>query len=119
MATIKNIRIKNKTKNFVIIDKAKMCTSIWSKGTGLMLRKKPDYGMIFVFRKEQRNAITMFMVFFPIDILFLDKHRRVVDIKKGLKPFRDYYPKAKSMYVVELPVGVMKKTAIGDKIRFS
>jgi len=110
--------IKNKTKKFVIIDKARKCTSIWSKGTGLMLRKKPDYGMVFTFRKEQRNAITMFMVFFPVDLLFLDKNKRVVEIKKGLKPFRDYYPKAKSMYVIELPVGAMKKTGVGDKISF-
>ncbi len=110
--------IKNKTKNFVIIDKAEICKSLWSKGTGLMLRKKPDYGMVFVFRKEQRNAITMFMVFFPIDLLFLDKSKRVVEIKKSLQPFKDYYPKAKSMYVVELPVGVMRKTAVGDKILF-
>jgi uncharacterized membrane protein (UPF0127 family) len=61
----------------------------------------------------------MLLVFFPIDLLFLDKHKRVVEITKGLKPFRDYYPKAKSMYVVEFPVGVMGKTAVGDKILFN
>jgi len=111
--------IKNQTKKFVIIKKAKICKSLWAKGTGLMLRKKPDYGMIFIFRKEQPNPITMFLVFFLIDLLFLDKDKRVVEIKKKLKPFRDYYPKAKSMYVVELPVGVMGKTAVGDKILFN
>jgi len=111
--------IKNQTKKFVIIKKAIICKSLWAKGTGLMLRKKPDYGMIFIFRKEQANPITMLLVFFPIDLLFLDKHKRVVEITKGLKPFRDYYPKAKSMYVVEFPVGVMGKTAVGDKILFN
>lgn len=110
--------IKNKTRKFVIIDKARKCTSLWSKGTGLMLRKKPDYGMVFVFKREQRNAITMFMVFFPIDLLFLDKNKRVVEIKKSLQPFRDYYPKAKSQYVLEFPVGKLKRTAVGDKIEF-
>jgi uncharacterized membrane protein (UPF0127 family) len=110
--------IKNQTKKFVIIKKAKICKSLWAKGTGLMLKKKPDYGMIFIFRKEQSNPITMFLVFFPVDLLFLDKSKRVVEIKKKLKPFRDYYPRAKSMYVIELPVGVMGKTRIGDRIEF-
>jgi uncharacterized membrane protein (UPF0127 family) len=110
--------IRNKTKKFTIIPKERICKSVFSKGTGLMWKKKCDYGIVFVFHKEQLNPITMFCVFFPIDILFLDKDMNVVEIKKGLKPFHDYFPKAKSMYVVELPVEVIGRTAIGDKIDF-
>jgi hypothetical protein len=110
--------IKNSTKRFVIIDKPKICRSIASRAFGLMLRKKPDYGMVFVFESERRADLHMFLVFFPIDVLFLDKDKKVVDIKKDFKPFTYYSPKAKSWYVIELPVGVMKNTSIGDKISF-
>ena len=110
--------IKNQTKKFTIIGKTKVLRSIFTQGTGLMFRKKPDYGLIFAFRKERTIGITMFCVFYPIDILFLDKDKRVVDIKKGLKPFTDYYPKVKAMYVIELLPGLLKKTDLGDKIEF-
>jgi uncharacterized membrane protein (UPF0127 family) len=111
--------IANKTKKFTIIEKAKVLRSIFTQGTGLMFRKKPDYGLIFAFRKERTIEITMFCVFYPIDILFLDKDKKVVDIKKGLKPFTDYFPKVKAMYVIELLPGIMKNTKIGDKLSFS
>ena len=110
--------IKNLSKKFKIIEKTKSLRSIFTQGTGLMFRKKPDYGLIFEFKKERTVGITMFCVFYPIDILFLDKDKRVVDIKKGLKPFTDYFPQEKAMYVIELLPGIMKNTAIGDKLAF-
>lgn len=111
--------IKNQTKKFVIIDKAKICKSIASRAFGLMFRKKPDYGMVFVFESERRADLHMLFVFFPIDVLFLDKDKKVVDIKKDFKPFTYYSPRAKSLYVIELPVGVLGKTTVGDKILFN
>ena len=111
--------IKNKTKNFVIIKKAKMCKSMFCKALGLMFRsKKPDYGLVFIFNKELRADLHMLFVFFPIDVLFLDKDKKVVDIKKDFKPFSYYAPKAKAMFVIEMPVGVLKNTRVGDRIVF-
>lgn len=81
--------------------------------------KKPDHGLIFVFDREVRADIHMLFVFFPIDVLFLDKNQRVVDIKKSFKQFTYYKPKAKAKYVVELPVGRLNDTLIGDKILFN
>ncbi len=52
----------------------------------------------------------MFFVIFPIDVLFLDKNRKVVDLKENFKPFTFYTPKAKAKYVIELPNGIIKKT---------
>jgi hypothetical protein len=112
--------IKNQSKKFTIIDKAKLCTSIGSKALGFMFRiKKPKEALIFVFGSEKRTDLHMLFVFFPIDVLFLDKNKRVVDVKKNFKPFTYYAPKAKAMYVIELPAGVMGNTNIGDKITFN
>lgn len=112
--------IKNKTKKFTIIKNAKLCRGMFCKAFGFMFRfKKPDHALVFIFNKEVRADLHMLFVFFPIDVLFLDKDKRVVDIKKNFKPFNYYAPKAKAMYVVELPVEVVGKTAIGDKIIFS
>jgi uncharacterized membrane protein (UPF0127 family) len=112
--------IKNQSQKFVIIEKAKPCTSMASKALGLMFRiKKPKEALIFIFGSEKRADLHMLFVFFPIDVLFLGKDKHVVDIKKDFKPFTYYSPKAKAMYVIELPVGAMGSTRIGDKITFT
>jgi len=111
--------IKNKTKNFVIIKKSKLCRNVFCKAFGFMFRfKKPDHALVFIFNNERRADLHMLFVFFPIDVLFLDKNKKVVDIKKGFKPFAYYAPKAKAQYVVELPVGGLRSTKIGDRIEF-
>jgi len=60
----------------------------------------------------------MLFVFYPIDVLFLDKNKIVVEIKENFMPFAFYTPKNKAQYVTELPKGTIKKskTEIGDKI---
>jgi len=111
--------ILNKTKKFMIIKQAKLCKSIFSKAFGFMFHfKKPGYALVFIFNSERRADLHMLFVFFSIDVLFLDKNKRVVEIKKNFKPFTYYAPKKKAQYVIELPVGVIRKTKIGDKIGF-
>ena len=111
--------ITNQTQKFTIIKSEKVCKSIFCKAFGLMFRlKKPSEALVFVFGTERIVALHMLFVFFPIDVLFLDKGQKVVDIKKDFKPFSYYSPKAKAMFVVELPTGVLGKTKIGDKISF-
>ncbi|MFH0870544.1 MAG: DUF192 domain-containing protein [archaeon] len=109
--------IRNRTKGFVIAEKARFARSIFAKGTGLMFRKKPDYGLVFEFSREKMIPLTMMFMLCSIDVLFLDKDRKVVEIAR-LKPFRDYMPKKKAMFVVELPVGAIGKTRVGDLIEF-
>lgn len=62
----------------------------------------------------------MFFVFYPIDVLFLDKNKIVVGKKENFRPFTFYKPKKKAMYAIELPNAAIKrtKTGIGDKIKF-
>ena len=78
----------------------KVCRSAWSKARGLMFSRKRN--LMFVFDDEERRGLHMFFVFFPIDVLFLDKNKRIVEIKKNLMPFTFYKSKEKAMYVVEL-----------------
>jgi len=78
--------IKNHSKNFIIINKAKLCKNIFCKAFGFMFRfKKPDKAPVFIFNTERRADLHMLFVFFPIDVLFLDKNKQVIDIKKNFK----------------------------------
>lgn len=113
--------IKNKTKNTVLADDCRVCRSVWSKAKGLMFTSKSyvkRHSLVFEFNRMQRNGLHMMFVFYPIDILFLDEKKRVVESKSGLKPFMLYNPRNESMYVIELPADGIKKswTAVGDEI---
>jgi len=113
------MHIKNTTKTTLLAKNAGLCKNILSKSLGLMFstRKK---SLIFIFKKEKITPLHMFFVFYPIDILFLDKNKIVVEIKENFKPFNFYNPKNKAKFVIELPKNSIKKskTNVGDKIEF-
>lgn len=80
-----------------------------------MFSKKANKALIFIFKKERRISLHSFFVFYPIDILFLDSKKKVVEIKENFLPFNIYIPKKKSKFIIELPAGTIKKS--GTKIR--
>lgn len=111
----------NKTKKRIIIKKVKVAKTHAQRMRGLMLRKKADYALILCMPQESRisSAIHMLFVFYPIDVLFLNSKKQVVDKVLGLKPFAlNYVPKRPAKYVVELPEGYGKKAEIGDLLKW-
>jgi len=110
--------VKNVTKGTLLSKRAKICKSIFSKSVGLMFSKSSS--LVFVFDEEKIIPLHMFFVFYPIDVLFLDKNRIVVEVKENLRPFTVYTPKKIAMYVIEVPVNTVRKTKteIGDRIEF-
>jgi uncharacterized membrane protein (UPF0127 family) len=92
----------------------KVCKSNWQKARGLMFSKRKN--LIFIFSKEKRISLHMFFVFFPIDVLFLDKNKRIIEIKKKFRPFTFYTSKNKAKYVVELTEKHNFKQ--GNKLKF-
>ncbi len=110
--------IVNASKKRVLAKNFGVCNSSLSKAKGLMFSGKKT--LVFIFGEERRISIHMFFVFFPIDILFLDKNRRVIEIKRELKPFEVYRSRKCAKYFIEFPLGVVNKgnTALGDKIEW-
>lgn len=111
--------LKNITKNRILAKKSKFCKNIFSKAMGLMFSKK-NKALIFIFNKEKIILLHMFFVFHPIDVLFLNKNKKVVEIKEKFKPFTFYTSKNKAKYIIELPYTTIKRTntKIGDTISF-
>ena len=62
----------------------------------------------------------MFFVFYPIDLIFLNKNKEVVELKRNLRPFSIYSPKKKTKYILELKKGSIKnnKVRLKDKLSF-
>ena len=114
------MQIKNSTKNDLISNNGILCSSPFSKFMGLMFSKKADKALIFKFTNAHIISLHMLFVFHPIDVLFLDKEKVVVEMKENFKPFTFYKSRHKSLYVVELREGSIKNTgtSLGDKIKF-
>ncbi len=97
---------------------------------GLMYREgiASDEGMLFplIFSGKGAASIIMFNMKFSIDIVWLDKSRRVVDIVRNAKPEKSmffgksYAPKKHSSYVLELKSGTVGRLGIGigDELNF-
>jgi len=113
--------IKNKTKNTVIAKTSKSCNNELTKATGLMFSKRnPNLGLIFPFNRDISISIHMLFVFYPIDLIYLDKNKKVIEIKENLKPWGFYKPKNKARYLIEVIAGKVKesKTKVNDIVIF-
>ena len=115
--------LRNKSKKKVLSGQVKLCTSFLLKFKGLMFSSRKevvDKSYVFVFDREQSAGLHMWFVFYPIDVLFLDSKKRVVEIKERFLPFTFYFPTRKAKYVVELGAGKIRKTStqVGDLIEF-
>lgn len=107
---MKKIILKNKVKEI------RHCKSIISKMIGLMFSRKRDRALVFHFKKESYVDLHMFFVFYPIDVFWLNKDKKVIDFKKGFKPFT-LTGSRKAMYIIETRAGLLKINK-GDIIDF-
>lgn len=94
---------------------------------GLMFRKylPLNSGMFFIYESEDIRPFYMKNMYIPLDIIWMNKNKQVVFMKKNAKPANgDYYetirPTEASMYVIELNAGTIDKIGLktGDILRF-
>ena len=115
-----NLRLLNEKNDVLLAESCKLCTSVLSKAIGLMFtRKTAGKSLLFDFFTEKRVSLHMWFVFYPIDVLYIDKSFIVMHMIEGFKPFTAVNPAAKARYVLELPSGSINsaKVNLGDKIR--
>lgn len=113
--------IKNLSKNRILAKDHEECKTTFSKAKGLMFTfPLKNKGLVFIFEKEKRISLHMFFVFYPIDLIFLNKNKRIVEMKENFLPFNLYMSKRKAKYVLEFPIRTIKmtKSEIGDKIQW-
>lgn len=117
-----SILIINKSKK-TTVGYADLADSFFSRFRGLMLKGSLKRGMVLKLpkgRSRRASGIHMFFMRIPLDIIFLDEEKKVVD-QVNLKPWQTYTPKKPARYVVELEEGALKSsdTEIGDNLDFT
>jgi uncharacterized membrane protein (UPF0127 family) len=98
------------------------------RARGLMFREKIalDQGMLFCFPEEGLHAFWMKNTLVPLDMIWLDKDRRIVHIEKNVPPCKadpcpSYAPSRPGHYVLELAAGGADhfKLKLFDRLEFT
>lgn len=116
--------IKNRTRKTILCRRTETAGSFFKRARGLMFRRAESFpkgrGMLFIFPKPGRPCFWTPFMRFPLDLVFLDSSKRVVEIRENLKPWRACSPKAKASYALELRAGSARETGtrVGDLLGF-
>jgi len=93
-------------------------------GLGDYEKLEENHGMLFEFEKTDYYGIWMKDVEFPIDVIWLDENRIVIDIEENMKP-KSYptvfKPEKPALYVLEVPAGFAADNEIerGQSAKFN
>ena len=106
---------------------AEIADDDYKRQQGLMFRESlaDDHGMLFVFQYEDKYGFWMKNMLIPLDIIWISKDMRVVDISTNVQPCSDtcdnITPKKAVKYVLEVKSGFVNKhkLRLGDKVSFS
>lgn len=97
---------------------------------GLMFREKlpEDEGMLFFHNKPGRYGYWMFQVKIPLDIIWMDSKKNVVEVAANATPCPStkasecpaFGGKAESQFVLEIPAGMAARYGVnvGSKLEF-
>jgi uncharacterized protein len=99
-----------KTETITIPYQIQMADSFFLRLKGLMFRKEPikNEGVWIV----PCNAVHMFFMNFPIDIVLLNEQNEVVKIFENLQPWKMTKPLKSAHSTLELPSGSIEKFGI-------
>jgi len=97
------------------------------KGRGLMHRENlpKDRGMLFIYEKEGEYSFWMKNVLIPLDIIWIDKDKKVVYIAENCRPCPDVpcpsiRPDSPAKYVLEINGGLASEIglSVGSQLEF-
>jgi uncharacterized membrane protein (UPF0127 family) len=106
---------------------AELAVNEEERARGLMFREEilENQAMLFLFAEEDIHSFWMKNMRFPIDILWLDRDRRIVHIEARVppcprEPCPTYSPAAAALFVLELQSGFTEKhrLRLSDRLEF-
>src|SRR5438552_7513195 len=102
MARASLARVRRTTDGAVVCDRCEVPESAFGRMRGLLGRDglEPDSGMLI----DAAPSVHMFFMRFPIDVVFLDRDRKVVRVVERLRPWRVAGAR-RAAAALELPAG--------------
>jgi uncharacterized membrane protein (UPF0127 family) len=95
----------------VVCERCEMAESAFSRMKGLLGRDglEPGTGMLI----DASPSVHMFFMRFPIDVVFLDRDRKVVGVRHELRPWRVAGAR-RAVAALELPAGTAAAVGVSE-----
>jgi uncharacterized protein len=110
------LRVVNRTRGTVVGSQITVADTWWQRARGYLGRQRPDEGegLLLV----PCNGIHTYGMTFPLDVLFLDRHGRVLESAPRVRPWRQPLRVQAARYVLEVPEGTIEATGTckGDEL---
>ena len=107
-----------KSDGTIIATNVELARSLVKQLLGLMFRRSipSDFAMIFDMRWEQYIGIHMLFVLFPIDLVYLDNNRQIVDLRHLRAWIGVSHSRKPARYALEMPAGMIERCGmkVGD-----
>ena len=117
MARTSRVRIRRTADGAVVVERCEIPESAYGRMRGLLGRDglEPGSGMLI----DAAPSVHMFFMRFPIDVVFLDRDRKVVRVVERLRPWRVAGAR-RAAAALELPAGAAAAAGveIGDVLAF-
>jgi uncharacterized membrane protein (UPF0127 family) len=110
------MQVANQTRCLSLITHGELAETFWARFLGLMGRPSLQDGEGLVLKGDK--SIHTFFMKFPIDVIYVDRAWRVVQVDPAMPPNRVGPIVFEAAYILELPVGVIQATGttIGDQL---
>ncbi len=112
-----NMQVYNETRNVALVTQGQVARTFWARLRGLIGRRKLAEGEGLLL--EPCNSVHCLFMAFPIDVIYLDRTNRVVDVDPDLRPGHIGWPRRRAVRVLEVPAGTVARTGTrpGDRLR--
>ncbi len=115
----RHVRVENLTRGTVVARRGRVAASWTERMIGLLRSPEPRAGEGLLI--ERTSSIHMWFMRFPIDVVFIDRERRVTKVVRRLRPWRivPWAPGARDC--LELPSGAIEASATqpGDRLEIT
>jgi hypothetical protein len=113
---MRSVTILNRTRESVLGTKVGLADRWWLRARGFLRRPEPREGEGLLL--NPCRAVHMVGMTFALDIMFVDRHGRVLALYPELQPARRSRWHATAKYAIELPSGTIEatRTEIGDLV---
>ena len=107
----------NRYRARIVAEEVEIPRTFWARARLWMGRREPPPGRALLFPSA---AVHTFFMRFPVDAAFLDERWKVLEVVRGLKPFRGAGPVKGASRVLLLPAGGLPPEVLspGDELEW-
>lgn len=113
---MRSVSIVNRTRESVLGTRVGLADRWWLRARGFLRRPEPGEGEGLLL--NPCRAVHMVGMSFPLDIVFVDRHGRILALYPELAPGRRSGWHGAAKYAIELPAGTIEATRseVGDLV---